>query len=243
MTVAYVGHRRRTRPMEARGRAATHVFGAVDLGTNNCRLLIARAAPDGFRVIDGYSRIVRLGEGIGATGCLSEAADDPHRRRAPDLRRQDGAAPGHPRALHRHRGVPAHARLRTVPRSGRGRDRNPPRYHLRARGGGARRSPAASRCSTPTSPTRCCSTSAAARRSLSGCASAGRNRRRSSAAYRCPAVSSPSPNVTGCTNSRRSITSAWSTRSLPCCRSWRQRIRSGAIWPKARRRCSAPPAR
>jgi len=60
--------------MEARSRAATHVFGAVDLGTNNCRLLIARAAPDGFRVIDGYSRIVRLGEGIGATGCLSEAA-------------------------------------------------------------------------------------------------------------------------------------------------------------------------
>jgi exopolyphosphatase/guanosine-5'-triphosphate,3'-diphosphate pyrophosphatase len=46
----------------------------VDLGTNNCRLLIARPAPDGFRVIDGYSRIVRLGEGMGQSGCLSEAA-------------------------------------------------------------------------------------------------------------------------------------------------------------------------
>jgi exopolyphosphatase/guanosine-5'-triphosphate,3'-diphosphate pyrophosphatase len=49
----------------------------LDLGTNNCRLLIARpAANDGFRVVDSFSRIVRLGEGVAATGLLSEAAID-----------------------------------------------------------------------------------------------------------------------------------------------------------------------
>ena len=40
-------------------------FAALDLGTNNCRLLIATPAPDGFIVIDAFSRIVRLGEGMG----------------------------------------------------------------------------------------------------------------------------------------------------------------------------------
>jgi len=50
------------------------VYAALDLGTNNCRLLIARPTPDGFRVIDAYSRIVRLGEGLSASGNLSEAA-------------------------------------------------------------------------------------------------------------------------------------------------------------------------
>jgi exopolyphosphatase / guanosine-5'-triphosphate,3'-diphosphate pyrophosphatase len=47
---------------------------ALDLGTNNCRLLVARASGAGFRVVDAFSRIVRLGEGLGATGALSEAA-------------------------------------------------------------------------------------------------------------------------------------------------------------------------
>src|SRR6202012_3614235 len=41
---------------------------------NNCRLLIACPTEDGFRVVDSFSRIVRLGEGISATGCISEAA-------------------------------------------------------------------------------------------------------------------------------------------------------------------------
>jgi exopolyphosphatase/guanosine-5'-triphosphate,3'-diphosphate pyrophosphatase len=49
-------------------------YAALDLGTNNCRLLIARRAGRGFRVIDAFSRIVRLGEGLAATGALSEAA-------------------------------------------------------------------------------------------------------------------------------------------------------------------------
>jgi len=50
------------------------VCAALDLGTNNCRLLIARRRGAGFHVIDAFSRIVRLGEGIAATGRLSEAA-------------------------------------------------------------------------------------------------------------------------------------------------------------------------
>ena len=50
------------------------VYAALDLGTNNCRLLIARPHDGGFRVLDGYSRIVRLGEGVSKTGQLDEAA-------------------------------------------------------------------------------------------------------------------------------------------------------------------------
>lgn len=51
-------------------------FAAIDLGTNNCRLLIARPAGDHFTVIDAFSRVVRLGEGLARTGRLSEAAMD-----------------------------------------------------------------------------------------------------------------------------------------------------------------------
>ena len=50
------------------------VLAALDLGTNNCRLLIARAHPGGFRVIDAFSRIVRLGEGLSRSDRLSERA-------------------------------------------------------------------------------------------------------------------------------------------------------------------------
>jgi exopolyphosphatase/guanosine-5'-triphosphate,3'-diphosphate pyrophosphatase len=51
-------------------------YAALDLGTNNCRLLIARPSGDGFRVVDAFSRIIRLGEGVSATGRLSDAAID-----------------------------------------------------------------------------------------------------------------------------------------------------------------------
>lgn len=65
--------RRRSSPYRRRrGRAA--LYGAVDLGTNNCRLLVARPAGDGFRVVNSFSRIVRLGEGLSASGQLSEDA-------------------------------------------------------------------------------------------------------------------------------------------------------------------------
>jgi exopolyphosphatase/guanosine-5'-triphosphate,3'-diphosphate pyrophosphatase len=49
-------------------------YAALDLGTNNCRLLVARPAGDSFRVIDAFSRIIRLGEGISASGRINEAA-------------------------------------------------------------------------------------------------------------------------------------------------------------------------
>lgn len=51
-------------------------YAALDLGTNNCRLLIATPAPAGFRVVEAFSRIVRLGEGLSQTGRLSDAAMD-----------------------------------------------------------------------------------------------------------------------------------------------------------------------
>ena len=51
------------------------LYAALDLGTNNCRLLIAQPTrPGQFRVVDGFSRIVRLGEGLAASGRLSEDA-------------------------------------------------------------------------------------------------------------------------------------------------------------------------
>lgn len=59
-------------PHAARTPCAT--YAALDLGTNNCRLLIARPTPQSFRIIDAFSRIVRLGEGMTQTGRLSEAA-------------------------------------------------------------------------------------------------------------------------------------------------------------------------
>ncbi|MGB8843603.1 MAG: Ppx/GppA family phosphatase, partial [Aliidongia sp.] len=50
------------------------LFGALDLGTTNCRLLVARPVGNRLRVVDSFSRIVRLGEGLGSSGVLSELA-------------------------------------------------------------------------------------------------------------------------------------------------------------------------
>lgn len=55
-------------------RAASPAFAALDLGTNNCRLLVATPVGNGFRVLDGFSRIVRLGEGLHGSGRLCETA-------------------------------------------------------------------------------------------------------------------------------------------------------------------------
>ena len=52
------------------------LYAALDLGTNNCRLLIARPACGGLQVVDSFSRIVRLGEGLSVTGRLGQAAID-----------------------------------------------------------------------------------------------------------------------------------------------------------------------
>ena len=51
-------------------------YAAIDLGTNNCRLLIARPSGENFVVIDAFSRVVRLGEGLAQTGKLSDEAMD-----------------------------------------------------------------------------------------------------------------------------------------------------------------------
>src|ERR1700759_619276 len=51
-------------------------FAALDLGTNNCRMLIGTPSGDSFRVLDSFSRTVRLGEGLQSTGLLNEAAMD-----------------------------------------------------------------------------------------------------------------------------------------------------------------------
>jgi len=67
------GAEARTRMRAAR---PGQVMAALDLGTNNCRLLIARQGNSGFQVIDAFSRIVRLGEGVSQSGALSSAAMD-----------------------------------------------------------------------------------------------------------------------------------------------------------------------
>ncbi len=50
------------------------VYGALDLGTNNCRLLLARPNRQGFQIVDAFSRIIRLGEGVSETNYLSNDA-------------------------------------------------------------------------------------------------------------------------------------------------------------------------
>lgn len=63
-------------PVQDRQRFIPPAFAALDLGTNNCRLLVGSPAGNGFRVIDSFSRIVRLGEGLQSTGRLSAVAMD-----------------------------------------------------------------------------------------------------------------------------------------------------------------------
>ena len=59
-----------------RPRASGPLYAALDLGTNNCRLLVAEPWHQGFRVVDAFSRIVRLGEGLSRTRRLSDAAQE-----------------------------------------------------------------------------------------------------------------------------------------------------------------------
>ena len=66
----------RTGSFMGRCGASSATFAALDLGTNNCRLLMGAPTAAGFRVVDSFSRIVRLGEGLAASGRLSEAAMD-----------------------------------------------------------------------------------------------------------------------------------------------------------------------
>jgi exopolyphosphatase / guanosine-5'-triphosphate,3'-diphosphate pyrophosphatase len=64
-----------SQPLE-RGRVPGPAFAALDLGTNNCRMLVGAPTGDGFRVLDSFSRIVRLGEGLHSTGRLSQTGMD-----------------------------------------------------------------------------------------------------------------------------------------------------------------------
>ncbi len=70
------------RPPAVRGRSddsmpsEVKAYAALDLGTNNCRLLIASPTSGGFRILDAFSRIVRLGDGLAHTGRLDAAAMD-----------------------------------------------------------------------------------------------------------------------------------------------------------------------
>lgn len=67
----------RQRPSGMPAPLSNDLYAALDLGTNNCRLLIAQPTrPGQFRVVDAFSRIVRLGEGLAASGRLSPEAMD-----------------------------------------------------------------------------------------------------------------------------------------------------------------------
>ena len=67
-------YRRKPRFETGKNGRWSHTYGAVDLGTNNCRLLVAKPESASFRVIDSFSRIVRLGEGVSQSGLLSDDA-------------------------------------------------------------------------------------------------------------------------------------------------------------------------
>ncbi|MEL7041963.1 MAG: Ppx/GppA phosphatase family protein [Pseudomonadota bacterium] len=75
MTVDKMRDDRKPTPRSgSRKRRKPPLYAAVDLGTNNCRLLIAARRGDTFTVVDSHSQIARLGEGLEATGRLSDAA-------------------------------------------------------------------------------------------------------------------------------------------------------------------------
>ena len=88
-------------------RFAGPAFAALDLGTNNCRMLVATPSGDGFRVLDSFSRVVRLGEGLHGTGVLSTSAMDRALAALQACADAAEAAAGAEAARHRHRGVPA----------------------------------------------------------------------------------------------------------------------------------------
>ena len=49
----------------------------LDLGTNNCRCYIARITPDGQTdIVESYSDIVKLGDGLAITGYVNERAQN-----------------------------------------------------------------------------------------------------------------------------------------------------------------------
>ncbi len=64
----------RRRGPEQRRAGRRPVFAGIDLGTNNCRMLVGTPSHNGFQVLDSFSRVVRLGEGLYETGELAPVA-------------------------------------------------------------------------------------------------------------------------------------------------------------------------
>lgn len=58
-------------PSDARNLDPATLYAALDLGTNSCRMLIARPSGNQFQVIDSFSKPVQLGHGLEASGRLS----------------------------------------------------------------------------------------------------------------------------------------------------------------------------
>lgn len=71
---AALGSTTQYRQERTKGQRTIPIYAALDLGTNNCRLLVARPSRRGFVVVDAFSRIIRLGEGVSHNGRLSEEA-------------------------------------------------------------------------------------------------------------------------------------------------------------------------
>ena len=182
-------------------------YAALDLGTNNCRLLIARPTEGGFRIVNSFSRIIRLGEGIAQTGRISEAG---HRPRAVGAC-ASAATRSSPSAPARTRLIATEAcRAATEPgrisRAGRPRTRHSPRGDRprdRSDAGGHRLPAAARPAGERRDPVRY-------RRRLVGTGAAGRAirrgrrlRRKSPAGCRCRSASSRWPSAAAACMSRR----------------------------------------
>ncbi len=116
-------------------RSLPPAFAALDLGTNNCRLLVGAPAGDGFRVLDSFSRIVRLGEGLHHTGRLSQTAMDRAIAALHGCAARLARRPVQGGARHRHRSLPPGGQRRRVPGPRATRNRIADRRDLEPRGG------------------------------------------------------------------------------------------------------------
>lgn len=67
----FFAHRRRRKPDRYN---VNDLYAALDLGTNSCRMLIARKTENDFEIIDAFSKPVHLGKGLTEHGVLSRAA-------------------------------------------------------------------------------------------------------------------------------------------------------------------------
>ena len=152
-------------------------YAALDLGTNNCRLLIAEPAGEAFRVVDSFSRIVRLGEGVAQNGGSARRRWSARSARSRSAPQKLGDRPHGARPADRHRGVPRRRERRRVPRARARRGRARSRDRRPAHRGAARRRRLlfAARPRLPPAP--CSSISAAAPRRSSGSTGAGTRRR------------------------------------------------------------------